>query len=246
MPADSPTAQCSNGHSFDRAKEGYFNLLPVQHKKSQAPGDSKLMLQARRRFLEAGHYRPLVERLNEVLGGCESVLDIGCGEGYYTRSISAAAGLDISKDGVRMSAKTDKHGLYVVGSAYRLPFLDHQFDGGLCVFAPLDWQECTRVLKPGSRFVWVAPRPNHLKELAALVYKTVKPHEAKPPEFSGAVTREALEFSLTLSGPELADLLCMTPYYWSASEEKQSAIAAMPATQVSVAFDVFSVALSAA
>lgn len=50
---------CPQRHQFDMAKEGYVNLLPVQHKRSRDPGDSAEMMQARRAFLDAGHYQPL-------------------------------------------------------------------------------------------------------------------------------------------------------------------------------------------
>ena len=46
---------CPQGHQFDKAKEGYVNLLPVQHKRPKDPGDSSEMMQARRTFLDAGH-----------------------------------------------------------------------------------------------------------------------------------------------------------------------------------------------
>lgn len=81
---------CPQRHQFDMAKEGYVNLLPVQHKRSRDPGDSAEMIQARRAFLDAGHYQPLrdaiVAQLRERLDEkATAVLDIGCGEGYYTR-----------------------------------------------------------------------------------------------------------------------------------------------------------------
>lgn len=81
--------QCSNNHQFDRAKEGYVNLLPVQHKRSKDPGDSAEMMQSRRQFLNAGHYDPMRQCVTEKLAQylseqSENVLDIGCGEGYYT------------------------------------------------------------------------------------------------------------------------------------------------------------------
>ncbi len=81
---------CPQRHQFDMAKEGYVNLLPVQHKRSRDPGDSAEMMQARRAFLDAGHYQPLrdaiVAQLREWLDEkATAVLDIGCGEGYYTR-----------------------------------------------------------------------------------------------------------------------------------------------------------------
>jgi len=34
---------CAAGHRFDRARQGYLNLLPVQHKKSLDPGDNAAM-----------------------------------------------------------------------------------------------------------------------------------------------------------------------------------------------------------
>ena len=87
---------CPQGHQFDMAKEGYVNLLPVQHKRSRDPGDSAEMMQARRAFLDAGHYLPLRETvaqmLNDILpGSATAMLDIGCGEGYYTARFAQIA-----------------------------------------------------------------------------------------------------------------------------------------------------------
>ncbi len=77
---------CPQRHQFDVAKEGYINLLPVQHKRSRDPGDSAEMMQARRAFLDAGHYQPLrdavINLLRERLDqSATAILDIGCGEG---------------------------------------------------------------------------------------------------------------------------------------------------------------------
>jgi len=52
---------CENNHNFDLSKEGYLNLLPVNQKSSKDPGDNKMMISARREFLELGHYDPLIE-----------------------------------------------------------------------------------------------------------------------------------------------------------------------------------------
>ena len=43
-----------------------------------------------------------------------------------------------------------------------------------------------------------------------------------------------------LNRAELADLLHMTPYYWSASEDKQAAIAELDRHQVDCEFELFS------
>ena len=52
--AGDSTLKCTKGHCFDRAKEGYWHLLPVQSMRTKAPGDSKEMVAARRAFLNAG------------------------------------------------------------------------------------------------------------------------------------------------------------------------------------------------
>ncbi|BDY95295.1 hypothetical protein MUTS15_39520 [Escherichia coli] len=107
---------CPQRHQFDMAKEGYVNLLPVQHKRSRDPGDSAEMMQARRAFLDAGHYQPLrdaiVAQLREWLDEkATAVLDIGCGEGYYTHAFADALpeittfGLDVSKVAIKAAAK---------------------------------------------------------------------------------------------------------------------------------------------
>ena len=85
------TWRCANSHSYDVAKQGYVNLHVVQHKHSKNPGDTPESVQARRAFLSAGHYAPLqqavVNRVRELR--IENLLDIGCGEGYYTDAMQA-------------------------------------------------------------------------------------------------------------------------------------------------------------
>ena len=81
--------RCEKSHSFDKAKEGYVNLLPVQFKQSKQPGDNKAMVNARREFLEQGYYLPLQERIvalfKEYLSDNTALLDAGCGEGELHR-----------------------------------------------------------------------------------------------------------------------------------------------------------------
>lgn len=83
---------CPAGHRFDRARQGYLNLLPVQHKNSRDPGDNLAMVEARRDFLNAGHYAPVARRLAALAAERKPQrwLDIGCGEGYYTAQIADA------------------------------------------------------------------------------------------------------------------------------------------------------------
>lgn len=114
------TFKCSNNHQFDLAKEGYVNLMPAHHKRSKDPGDNKEMMQARRRFLEGNHYDPMRQKVAQLCrqylqGTPHRLLDIGCGEGYYTDEVAKTLvehhpeaktfGLDISKIAVRFAAK---------------------------------------------------------------------------------------------------------------------------------------------
>jgi 23S rRNA (guanine745-N1)-methyltransferase len=116
--------QCDNGHTFDCAKEGYVNLLLAQHKNSKAPGDSKEMVVARQQFLAQGYYRPLADKIGAIVADFVnnktplSLLDAGCGEGYYTGQVLdklvqqgvsvIASGIDISKPAIIKAAKRKK------------------------------------------------------------------------------------------------------------------------------------------
>ena len=90
--------KCPSGHSFDRAKEGYWHLLPVQNTRTKAPGDSREMVAARRAFLSAGYYGIFGQALGELCleygqpkaGKPLRLLDAGCGEGWYDRCIAQA------------------------------------------------------------------------------------------------------------------------------------------------------------
>ena len=79
--------RCPAGHTYDRGRSGYVNLLLVNEKRAKVPGDNKLMVNARRDFLDRGYYAPLAEAFAhaaaEYLTGipAPAVLDAGCGEG---------------------------------------------------------------------------------------------------------------------------------------------------------------------
>ncbi|WP_428820675.1 23S rRNA (guanine(745)-N(1))-methyltransferase [Microbulbifer sp. MCCC 1A16149] len=229
--------RCASGHSFDRAKEGYVNLLPVQQKRSKEPGDSAEMLNARRRFLEAGHYTPLVEaicaQMSQKLGESSRLLDIGCGEGYYTRQLVGNGwraanifGIDIAKPGVRLAAKKLPDAHYAVASSYHLPVLDNSVDTILRVFAPGPTEELLRVLKPGGVLLDVSPGPDHLWSLKQRLYENPQRHEAPAP-LTGLTLLSELrcEFSLNIEkNSELRDFLSMTPFAWKGRKESREAL----------------------
>lgn len=245
------TLRCDAGHSYDLAKEGYVNLLLAQNKKTKEPGDNKAMLQSRRRFLDAGHYQTLVAALAKLWteDSSKQLLDLGCGEAYYSHALSQQytqqqwSVLDIAKPGVQMGAKRKFAQHAVVGSAYNLPFEDHSFDDVLCVFSPFSAQELRRVLKPGGRFILVGPAPQHLNQLASIIYDEVRPHGGNISE-----TEQLSEFTLldslhvsdqvTVEGTLIYDLLTMTPYYWQSTPEQQAMIQQLDRLTVDLDFSI--------
>lgn len=247
--------RCSSGHSFDIASQGYVNLLPVQQKRSRDPGDSKEMVAARRRFLNAGGYQPIAAATSRAaLAGLSSgrtatCLDAGSGEGYYLRQLAAAAGerqkiallgLDISKWAVQAAARQDKRPSWVVGTNAHLPVLSGTVDRVLCMFGFPVYAEFARVLKPDGRLLQVDAGPDHLRELREVIYPSLKPERTteatNPPGFS-LESSETVRFTLALSGSEqIADLLAMTPHLYRATAEGRARAAAL--SEITVTVDV--------
>jgi 23S rRNA (guanine745-N1)-methyltransferase len=218
-------AACAHGHSFDRGRGGYFNLLVGGRlSATTTPGDTPDALAARRRFLGAGYYAPIAAALADAVGVPDgALLDVGCGEGYYLSQLDLTDlyGLDVAKSAVQMASRLLPEAQFVVGSAYRLPVLDASVAAVVSVFAPHPFEEFQRVLQPGGRWVTVTPGPNHLCELRPVltgeselkVAERLARRAAAPPE--AAVARR-LELQLDLSAEALRDLFYMTPIRWQA------------------------------
>ena len=216
--------RCMHGHSFDVARQGYVNLLPVQQKHSLHPGDTQEQVHARRRFLGAGFYAPIAEAVCAMLVSATRVLDVGCGEGYYLRTVGQTYpeaerwGLDISRDAVRLAAGADKESHYLVATAARLPFADGSFDALMSLFALTVPEEFARVLQPGGVYLQALAESDHLQSLKELIYPelTSKPKDLAPmiPGFVLTDQREVRFEIMLTDGGQVADLLAMTPHYW--------------------------------
>ena len=215
-------AICLNGHSFDRAREGYLNLMVAGRVASSVTsGDSAESLAARRRFLNGGWYSPIVHALRDALGTVDGpLLDVGCGEGYYLSQLLATEkyGLDISKKAVQMASKSQPQSQFVVGTSFRLPVTDHSCASVFTVFAPHSFDEYARVLRDGGTWVTVTPGPSHLVEMRPKRDEKIMEREQRrtePPAEADDAVR--VQFMLDLSDEAAHDLYTMTPLQFQAS-----------------------------
>lgn len=247
--------RCGGGHSFDVAREGYVHLLPPNQKHSALPGDDRDMVLARREFLSRGYYQPLLNticsRILAFSGETPVLLDAGCGEGTYTAGVyqalraagkrPRAAGTDISKFALRTAAKREKGVEFAVASSYHLPLADGSVDVLLNCFSPLALEEFRRVLKPGGRFLYVVPGPEHLWEMKEILYDKPYPNEEKETPYEGFAYREIapVEETVTLENPaDIQNLFRMTPYFWKTPRAGAERLAALDRLEVRTSFRV--------
>src|SRR5262245_44822697 len=155
---------CAAKHSFNVAKSGYVNLIQPQHRRSLNAGDSKEAVAARRRVLDAGHGRALLEGLVEIVGAIApakgaSALDVGCGEGTFLSAIATrfeldGTGVDISLPAIEAAAKRHTAQRWIVANAdLGLPFEDRSFRLVLSIAGRRNAPELRRVIHPEGRFV---------------------------------------------------------------------------------------------
>ena len=220
--------RCPRGHSFDIARQGYVNLLPVQQKRSLQPGDTKEQVQSRRTFLDGGFYTPIADALCDLAQNCSGpILDVGCGEGYYSSRLqkklgAELMGLDISKEAVRCAAGRHKNALWLCASAARLPVADHSIGLITSLFALTIPEEFRRVLRPDGAYIQVLAAEDHLMGLKSIIYPELK-HKEKDsvPELPGfrLAQSRSLRFDFTVEGEQVQNLLSMTPHVYRISKE---------------------------
>lgn len=214
--------RCSDRHSFDIAREGYVNLLTDADRERGIRGDSRAMLHARRRFLDGGHFAPLLDALRDEADGARCVMEVGCGEGYYIGNLAHEQarfiGIDIARDAVRMAAQRYRHATFAVANARRRLYVEPaSVDVLLSIFAPRNPAEFARVVMQGGSLVIVVPSRAHMANVRA-AYDMLDIEQEKEAriqqQFSGEFaisSRRVLEYPLELSADSVRDFTAMGP-----------------------------------
>ena len=227
--------KCENRHSFDLAKFGYVNLAPQI---KQSANYDKENFQNRQQILEAGFYQAILETISDLLAmnpSSKTILDIGCGEGFYSRKLQESHSdqtfyaFDISKDSVQIAAKSEANWAvnWFVGDLARLPIKDASMDILLDIFSPANYGEFQRVLSKDGILIKVIPTKNHLKEIRQMVqdqltkkdYSNQDIKEHFQEHFSIQASQIA---SLTkpITGEQRQALLSMTPLLFHVDQTK--------------------------
>ena len=227
--------KCSNRHSFDLAKFGYVNLAPQI---KQSANYDKENFQNRQQILEAGFYQAILEGISDLLAtkpSAKTVLDIGCGEGFYSRKLQEANpdkifyAFDISKDSVQIAAKSEPNWAvnWFVGDLARLPIKNTSMDILLDIFSPANYGEFQRVLSKDGILIKVIPTENHLKEIRQIVQdqltkkdysnQDIKEHFQ---EHFSIQTSQIASLTKPITAEQRQALLSMTPLLFHVDQSK--------------------------
>ncbi|OCR48425.1 ribonuclease BN [Acinetobacter pittii] len=244
------TWRCEQGHSYDVAKQGYVNLHVVQHKHSKNPGDTPESVDARRAFLQGGYYQPLQQAVVALLKQLDvkAILDIGCGEGYYTSAmqqvVEQCVGVDIAKNAVQRAAKLNTEVTWVVGTGATLPVLDQSMDACTSLFSPIPQAEIARVLKDEGHLIVVTPASEHLYAMREALFEQVNPHT--PEKFVEQLQdsfelkqEQIIDAPFVLDQQALKNLIAMTPYAYKASPERRSQLEQQSQLEITASFQIY-------
>jgi 23S rRNA (guanine745-N1)-methyltransferase len=253
------TIVCAHQHAFDVAREGYVNLLLSAGKRPKIQGDSKEMLQARRRFLEMGYYAPLSRALNEQIAAhllrqsAVTIVDVGCGEGWYLGQLQQRLadatgcffGVDVTKTAVQLAARRYPAIQFIVADVWqKLPFADSSVTALLNSFAPRNAAEFARVLAPDGLLLIVIPQPHHLQQLGeklGLLDIEAEKQQKVVAQLADSFTLQTIKpvtIEMNLGPTALENLVQMTPNYRHLTSAVQDRLAALRHERVTAAFEI--------
>lgn len=227
--------KCCNRHSFDLAKFGYVNLAPQI---KQSANYNKENFQNRQQILEAGFYQAILDAVSDLLASSKTtttILDIGCGEGFYSRKLQESHSektfyaFDISKDSVQIAAKSEPNWAvnWFVGDLAHLPIKDANMDILLDIFSPANYGEFRRVLSKDGILIKVIPTENHLKEIRQRVQDQLTNKEYSNQDIKEhfqehftILSSQTASLTKTITAEQLQALLSMTPLLFHVDQSK--------------------------
>ena len=227
--------KCNNRHSFDLAKFGYVNLAPQI---KQSANYDKENFQNRQQILEAGFYQAILEVVSDLLSNsknAKTILDIGCGEGFYSRKLQERHpdktfyAFDISKDSVQIASKSEPNWAvnWFVGDLARLPIKDASMDILLDIFSPANYGEFHRVLSKNGILIKVIPTENHLNEIRQKVQDQLTNKDYSNQDIKNhfqehftILSNQTVSLTKTITTDQLQALLSMTPLLFHIDQSK--------------------------
>ena len=227
--------KCCNRHSFDLAKFGYVNLAPQI---KQSANYDKENFQNRQQILESGFYQAILDAVSDLLASSKTtttILDIGCGEGFYSRKLQESHSektfyaFDISKDSVQIAAKSEPNWAvnWFVGDLARLPIKDASMDILLDIFSPANYGEFRRVLSKDGILIKVIPTENHLKEIRQKVQDQLTNKDYSNQDIKNhfqehftILSSQTASLTKTITAEQLQALLSMTPLLFHVDQTK--------------------------
>lgn len=232
--------RCEHRHTFNINKKGSVNLLSRQ----AAGCYDAALFEARHRVLGSGLYEPVAQAiLRQLSGEAHTILDAGCGEGWYLnrilteRSGCAGMGLDISKDAIQRATDQPCAALWCVGDLRALPLRDGSVDAVLDVLTPAGYSEFSRVLSPQGVLIKVYPGPEYLKQIraaAGLADYEAGRVDAFLREKCTVLQQDRVHVTSSITPALWRDLVYMTPLLQGLAEERKQTIAGLPAAEITL------------
>lgn len=247
LTAENRVLRCENNHSFDIAKEGYVNLL-ISGRAGDSRGDNKEMARSRRDFLNKGYYAPLAQAaadsVKQYTQEGDAVLDICCGEGYYTDYLTKQLardyyGFDLSKNMVRLAGKRRCGATFFVANIAAIPVQSGTVKLAFHLFAPFHAQEFGRVLADDGVLVSAIPGERHLYGMKQVLYDTPYGNDEKPPQAEGLTLFDTVRVHKTILLPSQEDigaLFQMTPYYYHTPSQGMACLQALSSLETEIDF----------
>lgn len=233
---------CIHRHCFDIAKSGAVSF-------TQPSGDDKYMVAARTEFLGSGAYIDFAKKIASNLTETKTIVDAGCGEGYYSNIFaeqtgSLVFGFDLSKAAVNHAAKTAKakqtNAFFAVAGIFDLPIASGSVDAVTSIFAPIS-NEFERILKPGGLLIVGAAGKRHLYELKKSVYDSVYENVGRHdlPNRLKLISEQNINYKFVCEGENIRRLFSMTPYCYKTSKSDREKLDRLERLEITADFDIF-------